>query len=188
METIEFYFKKYLSDKWVNTFDGVSYSDIYNELFNSRRHNNIKLLEIGIGTLNPTHSNMLFWKDHYKDYQPGASLRAFRDYFPHGLIYGIDIASDCMINENRIFTFLINSTDAKQCDEFLPEVKFDFIIDDGDHNYISQIKTFENFFGKLNNNGIYILEDLESPDKLVEYFSQTSYRFKLRNGLIIIRK
>ena len=182
--SINYYFEKYLSDKGEN-----GYSDIYDEIFSSRRNDFVTLLEIGIGTLNPTNSNMLFWKNAHPGYLPGASLRAFNDYFfPHGFIYGIDIQPDCMITDGRIKTYLINSTDKITVDEEFFCIKFDFIIDDGDHNYLSQIKTFENFFGKLAINGVYILEDLESPDKLREYFSQTKFNYEFRDGLILIKK
>lgn len=183
MEPIEFYFEKYLSDKGEN-----GYSNVYNEVFSSRRDECINLLEIGIGTLNPTHSNMLFWKDKYPEYLPGASLKAFRDYFPKGAILGIDIQPDCMITDTRIATYLVDSTDKIACDEIFNGYEFDFIIDDGDHNYISQIKTFENFFGKLCHSGVYLLEDLESPDELVKYFSSKKFNWEMRDRMIIIRK
>lgn len=180
---ISYYFEKYLSDKGAN-----GYSDVYDEIFSSRRNTPVRLLEIGIGTLNSTHSNMLFWKDKHPTYLPGASLRAFKDYFPFGFIYGIDIQPDCMISEERIETFLMSSTDKIRADEEFFCMKFDFIIDDGDHNYLSQIMTFENFFGKLAMNGVYILEDLESPSELLEYFSQRYFDYEFRNGLILIKK
>ena len=183
MEIIEFYFEKYLSDKGIN-----GYSDVYNEIFTPDRDKFITLLEIGIGTLNQTNSNMLFWKDNHPTYLHGASLRAFRDYFPRGIIHGIDIQPDCMISDERIYTHLLNSTDKIAVDEEFFAMKFDFIIDDGDHNYLSQIKTFENFFGKLAVNGVYILEDLENPDELMKYFSTTTFNHVLRDRMIIIRK
>lgn len=184
MEPIEFYFEKYHSDKGAN-----GYSNVYNDVFSPLRDECINLLEIGIGTLNPTHSNMLFWKDKYVDYLPGASLRAFRDYFPKGAIIGIDIQPDCMITEPMIATYLVDSTDTIACDDiFYGRSRFDFIIDDGDHNYRSQIKTFENFFGKMYFGGVYLLEDLESPMELMNYFSQTRFNWELRDRMIIIRK
>jgi len=180
---IEFYFEKYLSDKGEN-----GYSNVYNDVFSPRRDECINLLEIGIGTLSPTHSNMLFWKDKHTEYLPGASLRSFRDYFPNGAILGIDIQPDCMIRDTRIATYMVDSTDKIACDDIFNGYKFDFIIDDGDHNYISQIKTFENFFGKLYLGGIYILEDLESPQELIKYFSSTKFNWEMRDRMIIIRK
>jgi len=180
---ISYYFEKYQTDKRVN-----GYSNVYNDVFTPQRDRGINLLEIGIGTLNPTHSNMRFWKDIHPSYLPGASLRAFKEYFPNGCIYGVDIQPDCMVNEERIRCFLLDSTNKIKCDEAFYGTLFDFIIDDGDHNYLSQIKTFENFFGKLKYGGTYILEDLESPDKLMEYFNTLPYQHELRDRVIIIKK
>ena len=180
---INYFFEKHLSDKAEN-----GYGNVYNDYFTPRRNDEISLLEVGIGTLNDSHSNMLFWKDRYESYLPGASLRAFRDYFYNGMIYGVDIQPDCFIREQRIRTFLFNSTDKEACEKELYWLTFDFIIDDGDHNYNSQIKTFENLFPRLKTGGVYILEDLESPDELRKYFEQTNYDFEFRDRLITIKK
>jgi len=180
---INYYFDKYLSDKSIN-----GYGNVYNDYFSPRINDEITLLEIGVGTLNPTPYNMLFWKERYETYLPGASLRAFRDYFPNGKIYGVDIQPDCKIREERIETFIFYSTDKEACEKELYWLTFDFIIDDGDHYYVNQIKTFENIFPRLKPGGVYILEDLESPDELRKYFEQTTHDFEFRDRLIIIRK
>lgn len=182
-ESIAYYFEKYLSDKNVN-----GYSPVYDEIFASRRNKGTRLLEIGIGTLQPTNSNMLFWKDNHITYEPGASLRAFRDYFVNGTIYGIDIQPDCLFKEYRIETFLCDSTNKLVCDHYFGEKFFHFIIDDGDHYWESQIKTFENFFDKLFPGGVYILEDLAYPDEIKKYFETTTHNYEFRNGLLIIYK
>jgi len=180
---IKDYFDKYNSDKSVN-----GYTDVYNDMFNDQQDMDINLLEIGIGTLLPTHSNMLFWLNQRPTYQPGASLRAFRDYFPNGTIYGVDIQEDCMIKEERIHTFLFDSKNKKMANHYLGHIWFHYIIDDGDHSFRTQIETFENFFRFLNYEGVYILEDLESPDFLIEYFKKEGHDFELRARMIIIKK
>lgn len=182
------YFEKYQSDKGAN-----DYSDVYDEIFAPRKNDNINLLEIGIGTLYNAESNMLFWKDKHPDYLPGASLRAFRDYFPNGSIYGIDVQPDCMIlDDERITTYIFNSTDIETISNiFLAATTFDFIIDDGDHHSDVQIKTFENFFPKLNPGGIYIIEDLAFPQEIKNYFYGTNHKYDFRKppyGLVLIRK
>jgi len=180
---IKDYFIQYKSDKFDN-----GYCDVYNDTFRSQRKKHINLLEIGIGTLQPTHSNMLFWKERFPDYQPGASLRAFRDYFPNGNIYDVDIQEDCMIKESRITTFLFDSRNKQMANHYLGHIGFDFIVDDGDHSFRTQIETFENFFRFLTINGTYILEDLENPDYLCEYLEKNKYDFKLRDRMLIINK
>jgi SAM-dependent methyltransferase len=179
---IEYYFEKHLTDKGVN-----GYSNVYNELFAPKRYEKVNLLEIGIGTLNNTASNMLFWKNKYFSYLPGASLRAFRDYFPNGFIYGIDNQPDCMIEEDRIQTFLLDSTNQDLVYNSFPNIKFDFIIDDGDHYYESQIKTFQIFIKMLKKDGIYILEDLAYPNEIKKFFDCTNYEHNFRDGMVIIK-
>jgi len=181
--SIAHYFEKHLSDKNAN-----GYSIVYDELFEHHRNNPITLLEIGIGTLHHSNSNMQFWKDTHQEYKPGASLRAFNEYFRDGMIYGIDTQIDCMINEKGIYTFLFNSTIKELCDHYFKNIKLDFIIDDGDHYWESQIKTFENFFDKLKIGGVYILEDLAYPLEIKKYFEKSDYDYAIRNGLVIIRK
>ena len=185
MENIEFYFNKYLSDKAVN-----GYAPVYDELLSPCRNDEITLLEIGIGTLNPTESNMQFWKNkpEYQEYLPGASLKAFRDYFPNGKIYGVDIQPDCVVIEERIQTFLFDSTDPLMCENYFHTIRLDVIVDDGDHHPGPQIATFKNFFPKLNDGGVYILEDLAFPDEIKRFFEDTTYNYEFRNGLVFIKK
>lgn len=184
------YFQKYYSDKYKN------YGHFYDDLIGLRKNHTINLLEIGIGTLNPTDSNMIFWKEMYESYYPGASLRSYRDFFVNGKIYGIDIQPDCMIeNEERIKTFLFDSTNIDLCDKNLSDLSFDIINDDGSHYAVNQIKTFENLYDRLNIGGVYIMEDLAEPDEIAQYFYRTNhhYRFKINehtgvSGLVYIFK
>lgn len=188
MEKIREYFIKYHTDKFEN------YIQIYEELLDGRQDDPVTLLEIGIGTLNPTESNMIFWTTKHNGYQPGASLRAFRDFFPNGMIYGVDIQPDCMIKEERIQTYLFSSTNKSTADYCFNDIDFDIIIDDGDHHSDSQIKTFENFFPKLKTGGVYILEDLAFPQDIRDYFEKTNYDYTFKSGtdgqglLVLIRK
>jgi hypothetical protein len=39
---------------------------------------------------------------------PGASLRAWRDYFPNAEIYGADIDREILFEEERISAFYVN--------------------------------------------------------------------------------
>ena len=91
IDNLDFYIEKYGSDKKKS-----GYSTLYNELFNKLRPTLNNLLEIGIGTLQPEiPSSFIGNLNHYDYYKPGASLRAWRDFFPNSKIYGIDVADDC---------------------------------------------------------------------------------------------
>jgi len=70
---------KYGSDKNDN-----QYTPIYHTIFNPIKNKNINILEIGIGTMIPNApSSMLGYGSQW--YKPGASLRAFRDFFPNAI-------------------------------------------------------------------------------------------------------
>ena len=115
-------------------------------------------------------SNFAGVRQYYPDYTPGGSLRVWRDYFPNAIVHGVDIAEDCKVDEDRIKTFIFNSSDFYKCKENLYNYKYDIIIDDGDHSAISQLVTFKNLAPLLNKGGHYFIEDLggyqgyEEPD------------------------
>lgn len=149
-------FKKHGTDK-----GELGYTPLYEILFRHRRRLINKLLEVGIGTMIPdVHSTMVgFGGDGY---QPGASLRVWRDYFPRAHIYGMDVQPDTQFSEDRITTVLGDSTGKTWTP--LPATGFDIIIDDGSHDYADQIATLENLFPFLTTGGTYIIEDLTSPE------------------------
>ena len=62
--------------------------------------------------------------------------------------------------DNRIKTFLFNSQSGVECNKALKDLTFDIIIDDGDHDAISQIKTIYNLIGRVKPNGYYVIEDI----------------------------
>lgn len=180
---IEYYFKKHLTDKFESR-----YHHVYNELFQPIRDNHITLLEIGLGTIGHGPSNMVGWKEKNKEYMPGASLRAFKEYFKNGLIYGVDMQPDCMFTEDRIITYLIDSRDKESCDNTLNDMLFDIIIDDGDHTSEGQIKTFENLYKRIKSGGLYFIEDVAFLEEVTSYFKSTNYNYEFHNRLLIIKK
>lgn len=152
-------FAEYGSDKstWHN------YTNLYDSLFKNFGlvDKEINIFELGLGSNNPNiKSNMGV------NGKPGASLRAFAEYFPEGKIYGANIDKDILFQTDRIKTFY--------CDQTIPEVirdmwnqipeEFDIIIDDGLHEAHANITFFENSFHKLKKGGIYIIEDILNYD------------------------
>jgi trans-aconitate methyltransferase len=148
------------------TDKGPLYADAYEVVLRVRRKQIRRVLEIGIGTMNPrARSSMFgFGAAHYR---PGASLRAWRDYFPNAQIIGLDVQPDTQFTEERIQTFICDTTDAAAVEQFLSSQEtFDLIIDDGSHDPADQLATLKNFFPALKPSGIYAIEDIHWQSSL----------------------
>ena len=153
---LTFYIEKYGSDKRASR-----YTLIDHPLLNHLRDTTNAVLEIGVGTYQPEIPSTFVGNAHlYPHYTPGGSLRAWRDYFPNANVYGVDIAEDCRLEEDRIKTFIFSSLDNEKCDSLLPNFQFDLIVDDGLHTALAQITTLKNLFKRVKANGYYIIEDV----------------------------
>lgn len=153
--------EKYSSDKstWHN------YTPIYHTLFSPLQKEPINLFEMGIGTVNTNIPFNMSW--NVKEFL-GSSLRAWKDYFPNGEIYGGDIDPSCLFIDDRIHTYQCDQMNCKQIktlfSETLKDVKFDIIIDDGFHNITTNMCMLINSFDSLKPGGYYIIEDVISKD------------------------
>ena len=177
--------EKYGTDKTLS-----KYTYTYDTLFGKIKDSTTSVLEIGLGTLDPTMPSSFKGNTiHFEHYKPGGSLRVWRDFFPNAQVYGVDIAKDCMFKEERIKTFLFDSSEKDYCEYYLDGLEFDIIIDDGNHNPKYQIKTLRNLFPKLRENGIYIIEDIGgyqgNEELLIEYLDEFN---ALTKGYIIENK
>lgn len=145
MESLSEIGSKYNADKGdaLHTFNGLSYLDIYDKYFSSIRHDKINFLEIGV--------------------HGGASLRMWKDYFPFGNIYGLDINPDCKrCEEERIIIEIGSQIDKAAIDKLCEQVeKFDIIIDDSSHLNKYTIQSFKLLFDHLSSGGWYVIEDLK---------------------------
>lgn len=96
----------------------------------------------------------------------GGSLKMWKDYYPNANIFGIDIEQQYMFTEERIVTFCGNATSADFINSLdLPEMSI--IIDDGSHQAVDIVKTFELLYSKVPVGGVYVIEDL-----LVQWWGQ----------------
>ena len=202
-------FDKYGSDKGSTmNFPGVNhiytwlphaYAYIYEQLFYDKKFEIKTVFECGIGSNNESIPFSMT-----KSGKPGASLFAWRDYFPNATIYGADIDDKIEIKEDRIITGYMDQTNPETIDKYFAEVcqdkNFDIMIDDGCHTVDANICLFENAFKHLNKNGIYVIEDIfysnihkiynnliKNHDIDVNYCIMSSMPFLSDNNLIIIR-
>ena len=175
-----------------------NFSDYYSTIFFDKKDKIKNILEVGLGTNNTkVPSNM------GPQGRPLASLRAWRDYFSNANVYGADIDTEILKNEERIKTYYVDQTNAVSISELfknIGNINFDIIIDDGLHEYSANICLFENSFEFLSKKGIYIIEDVFFKDKkkFFEYFKNRNYNFSVidifhennisNNCLIIIYK
>lgn len=160
MHDIDDLFNAHASDKQSQN----GYAPIYHALLKHLRDRPVRLLEIGIGTVIPGAYCSMYGHD-LPGYRPGASLRAWRDYFPNGTVCGVDVQPDTMIrDEPRIATAIVDSTNAEAVRAYLGDRAFDVIVDDGAHIPELQVKTLRNFFPALAPNGLYVIEDVNRVD------------------------
>lgn len=139
MNPLEEYFrnnKDRVIHKWVHYFE------IYHTYFQRFRDKECVILEIGVSM--------------------GGSLQMWKHYFGDNVkIYAIDIDPNCKQFEDESTTIFIGSQSNRK---FLREVKekipkVDILIDDGGHRMDEQIITFEELYGHIKEDGIYLCED-----------------------------
>ena len=174
--------------------DRNGYSSLYTALFTHLKEAPINVLEVGIGTMLPGHFSM---KGYMPDsYQPGASLRAWRDFFPNGSIHGLDVQPDCLFSEQRVTTHHCNSTEEFHCRAWkqMVNLTFDIIVDDGSHWDKDQLATLKNLWPSLKPGGYYVIEDVmldslvsREPQKVHEIVGDVGIFFAgLKNNLCVI--
>lgn len=140
-----------------------NYTRLYSRLFESKRQLPLNILEIGIGSINPTlPSNM-----GVGGYVPGSSIRGWREYFPNATIYCGDIDKETfkyLDNVPNTVAFHLDMTSINSINHALnttlKDVSFDIIIDDGLHVFFENCKLMKHLLPKLKPDGIYIIEDI----------------------------
>ena len=150
---------KYGTDKW----NFHHYTPHYHEMFKDRRNKVQKVLEIGIG------DPASMADPSGKPYQPGASLRMWREYFPFAFIFALDNNPNILIAETRIISFLCDQGNEEWLKRILPELGtgFDLIVDDGSHVPEHQVNTAKLLVPLLAPHGIYVIEDVwEYPSQV----------------------
>lgn len=132
---------KYKTDKATHYQHGQSYLQRYEPYLQPKKCDMNNILEIGVRT--------------------GASLRLWKEYFPHSNIVGIDIAPETKKHEEeRIEIFIGSQDDPLLIGELKKKYKpFDIIIDDGSHIVDMMLKSFEFLWPSINDGGLYIIED-----------------------------
>lgn len=133
-----------------------SYLEAYETLFSAKRESATHVLEIGVGPYMPNGGSMLMWAG----------------YFPNAKIHAADIipmnkVNPLLIPHPRIYLHVHN--DAYEMGFFVntflsKKDRFDIIIDDGPHTLESMILFIKMYTQVLKEDGILVVEDVQSID------------------------
>ena len=121
------------------------YIPIYDKYFSSYRHREVRFLEIGVSK--------------------GGSLQMWRKYFgKDAIIFGIDIDPESEKYNGLSGQVRIGSQDdANFPSSVVAEMGgIDIVLDDGSHKMDHIIVSLQALFPKLNNSGVYLIEDLHT--------------------------
>lgn len=145
--------RKYDTDKGTDH----NYIATYDALFAPFQDRAVNMLEVGVLS--------------------GGSLKMFHEFFQKATVYGMDnfsqtsgfggkvVSADATLSDlatyQRIRVFKCDSRSGVAVAETVKDVRFDLIIDDGDHTMEGQFNTFKSLYPVWNGvNGVYIIEDV----------------------------
>ena len=97
---------------------------------------------------------------------PGASLRGWRAFFPNSNVYGGDIDTRILFQEDRIKTYFCDQLNSQIIQNMWNQIEvdfFDIIVDDGLHTFEANKCFLLASLHKLHANGIFIIEDVITP-------------------------
>ena len=142
MNDLERYFTENtgrLIHKWKHYFE------IYDRHFSRFRGTDVHIVEFGVSQ--------------------GGSLQMWKKYFgPNSKIFGIDINPHCKkIEERQIEIFIGDQEDRRFLHSLTEKIpRIDILIDDGGHTMKQQINTYDELFSYIDENGVYLCEDLHT--------------------------
>ncbi len=170
-------FRLYGSDKSTHH----DYEKIYSNLV--PRHLARSILEIGIGSNNlDTPQNM------GADGVPGASLRAWKSWFPNATIIGGDIDSRILFQEDRISTYWVDQLSPQSIVDLCEQSRdmFDIIIIDGLHTPIADLNSLIYTMPFVRSGGYIVIEDI-SPNSAKSVWSFLKLVLSHRGGSSLVR-
>jgi hypothetical protein len=136
-----------------------NYTTIYSAIFRGLRDQPLRIFELGLGSTSPK-----FAFSMGPDGRAGASLRGWRELFPHALVFGADIDRDILFEEDRIRTFYCDQLDGAAIDDLWSQPALrggmDIIIDDGLHTFEGNTSFLDRSLQQLRPGGIYVIEDI----------------------------
>jgi hypothetical protein len=137
---------------------GHAYHHMYHLYLRWMKHKPVRLLEIGLGCTMNTGS---------------ASIELWQKYFPEVDLYMADIDTACAAKVQHLLKNKVLIGDQGSKTDLLRWTEesggaFDVIVDDGSHNPLHQLQSFNVLFEHaLKPGGIYFIEDVESANRTI---------------------
>ena len=93
--------------------------------------------------------------------ESGRSLFMWEEFFPNAMIYGLDINPECKQFEGgRRKIYIGSQANPELLQKIVADAgRFDVIIDDGSHQVVHQLTSFNHLFAAMTSHGIYVIED-----------------------------
>jgi glycosyltransferase involved in cell wall biosynthesis len=146
-----------------------NYTLLYDFLLRPRRYETERLFELGIGAIDPQVPPNIGISG-----RPGASLRAWRQYFPQAYIFGADIDKRSLFSEERISCYYVDQTNDQEIESLWqmisPPRQFDVMIDDGLHTFSANSCFMRNSIKMLRKYGFYVIEDIIHTQENLELY------------------
>jgi len=133
------------TDKASHRFEGWTYLHIYDIYMRGFCDRPMKILELGI--------------------KRGASHRMWKQYFPQGEVFGLDLDPKCrQYEEPRIHIYTGHQDDTACLDKIVRDAGggFDIILDDCSHLNVLTVASLKHLWQYVNPGGYYIIEDLRN--------------------------
>ena len=127
-----------------------SYLPLYQKLLENKKETAKNVLEVGI--------------------QYGGSIKLWNDFFTNATVYGIDIMNfenvwnEIKNNDKIVLYTSRNAYDIHFFNKTFLNIKFDLILDDGPHTLESMIQFIQLYSQLMTEDGILIIEDVQSID------------------------
>jgi hypothetical protein len=187
-------FSRILSQFSTSKLHLLGYQYVYGPLLLPHRGERVRLLEIGVGTNDPSAPSSMG-----PDHIPGTSLRAWRTLFPEGAIYGADVDERILLHEDGIECFWVDQRNPASIRALLAKIggDLDVIIDDGLHTPEAAINSMSILLPALRPGGMYVLEDAlerfdsgwrKAEEALEPWFDMTYYPTRVLNQFRVPRE
>ena len=121
------------------------YFEIYDRHFSRFRGTDVQLVEFGVSQ--------------------GGSLQMWKAYFgPRARIFGVDVNPHCrQVEEAQVEIIIGDQADRQFLKSLVSRIpRMDILIDDGGHTMEQQINTYEELFPHIDQQGVYVCEDLHT--------------------------